>query len=682
MLAGLLLEAGQVVTVRRLVDLLWGSTPPRSARTAVHVYVSGLRRALAELPEATLVTCGQGYQLDVDPQLVDLHLFRQLVAEARSVDDDTRASELLRGALDLWHGPALVGAPASPVLDRIRSGLADERLAAIEERIHLDLRLGRHSYALSKLVELAAEHPLREQLAGMLMLALYRCGRQAEALEVFRKIHRRLVDELGIGPGPELESLHQQILDTDVALAAGPEPGVATQQPVSIVPRQLPGGLGRIVGRDRELAALDALFDRRDRAKQAAVPISVISGMAGVGKTALAVYFGHRVVDRCPDGQLYLDLRGFDSSGAPLHPSEALGQFLRALGVPAGQIPVELPERAAMYRSLVAGRQLLIVLDNAATGEQVRPLLPGTPGSVVLVTSRNRLDGLVAHEDAHQLPLDTLTPSASAELLACVLGARRAEEEPRALAELARLCGQLPLALRMVAANLAARPGGRISDVVGRMTDGNQLAALGALDEEKPVVRAAFDGSYRGLRLEARQLFRRLGLLPGPEFSADAAAKLAGGTVAQAVRQLDQLANAHLVEHVGRDRFRLHELLHRYALERVRIEDSQPDRESAVRRLVGWYLHTAKAALAFLSPEFLRLPKPRTGDSPPKAVFTRGADATAWLDVERANLLAARDLAARCGPDTVAGEFADVLAGLFRPDRRLAGWCPTTAVQV
>lgn len=424
------------------------------------------------------------------------------------------------------------------------------------------------------------------------------------------------------------------------------------------VPRQLPADVAAFTGRSADLAELDGLL----AAPRTAVVIAAIVGMAGVGKTALAARWGHRVRDRFADGQLYVNLRGYDTA-APMRPIEALAHFVHALGGPSDGVPADVQTAAGLYRSLLADRRMLIVLDNAANADQVRPLLPGAPTCVVLVTSRDRLGGLVAHDGAHRLTLDVLSTDEAHGLLVSVLGPERMAAEPDAAGTLAAACSNLPLALRIAAANVANHPWSSISEHAVALRGGHPLAALEIDDDQQMGVRCAFESSYRTLGAAAQRLFRLLGPAPALDVTAEAAAALAGTAVADADRQLNRLAAAHLlIPHAPR-RYACHDLLRRYAADRAEEEDSPDDRQAAVRRLLDWYLYRADTAAKVLYPHRLRLPV-QVG----AAVHTDLVDAAgalAWLDDERANLVAAVAHAAAHGPRPVAWLLADTLRGYF-----------------
>ncbi|HVQ89570.1 MAG TPA: tetratricopeptide repeat protein [Mycobacteriales bacterium] len=443
-------------------------------------------------------------------------------------------------------------------------------------------------------------------------------------------------------------------------------------------PAQLPADVAAFTGRAEALDRLDGLLAA---GPATAVVISAITGTAGVGKTALAVHWAQQARGRFADGQLYVNLRGYDA-GPAVRPVEALARFLHALGVPPEQVPVDLEEAAGLYRSLLADRRMLIVADNAGHPDQVRPLLPGSPGCLVLVTSRDQMAGLVARDGAQRLTIDVLTPAEAGTLLGRVLGPARVAAEPAAADQLARLCGYLPLALRIAAANLTDRPGRSIESFAAELAGGDRLSALGVAGDEQAAVRAAFDLSYATLAAPARLLFRRLGLAPGPDITAPAATALISPTAEPAdqptERVLDRLAAAHLLGQPAPGRYALHDLLRHYAAERADRDDSGADRAAAVRRLLDWYLHTADAAARVLYPTMIRLdlPEPGTDGAPPGA-FADHIAALAWLTAERDNLLAAIRFAAEHGPRPAAWLLADTIRGYFWHARYTVDWLET-----
>ncbi len=473
--------------------------------------------------------------------------------------------------------------PATLAVEAEAARLEEQRLAALEARIDADLACARHAVLIPELRKLVLDYPLRERLWGQLVLALYRSGRQADALSAYREIHQLLEAELGVEPGAALRRLHQRILSADAALDAPARSAPGARATPAPVPRQLSADVAGFTGRGEHLRRLGQLLGG-DGQGPAALVIAAIVGTAGVGKTALAVHWAHQVAGRFADGQLYVDLRGV-ARRPPLPPAEALAQLLRALGVPAAQVPPELEEAAGTYRSLLAGRRVLVVLDNAASPDQVRPLLPGSPTCLVVVTSRNQLRGLVAKDDARLLTLDVLGRDEAAALVGRVIGDARVRAEPAATAELARLCAHLPLALRIAGANLADHPGQPIADYTAELAEGDRLAKLVVGGDEQTAVRSSLDLSYQRLAPPERRLFRLLGLVPGPDVSAAAAAALAGTTPERAELVLDRLALAHLLARRAPGRFAVHDLLRLYAIDRALREESEQEREVATRRL-------------------------------------------------------------------------------------------------
>ncbi|HEU5416565.1 MAG TPA: BTAD domain-containing putative transcriptional regulator [Streptosporangiaceae bacterium] len=700
-LAVLALEAGRPVELARLVDLAWPDDPPRTATHAIRVCVSALRAALRGVTGAGIRLHGSGYALAADPMSIDVHRFRALLARARAAGDDEARATLLAEALALWSGPALSGVATPQAQQRLCAGLEETRLGAVEDRLDAQLRLGRHHELLDELPGLVAAYPLRERLAGQLMLARYRDGRAAEALAGYRRYREQLADELGLDAGPALQQLELAILRND--------PGALTPQPArqagarpagapaggsgpgdtgpggtgpgggaaGPVPAQLPPAAAGFAGRAEALAGLD----RQLAARPPAGPIVVIAGTAGVGKTALAVHWAHQHRETFGDGQLYVNLAGY-APGSPMPPERALAGFLRALGVSAERIPLEADEASALYRSLLADRRVLVVLDNARGPDQVRPLLPGGPGCMTVITSRDRLDGLTVREGAQSLILPVLRTDEALALLAGLLGAPRTGADPVAVAEVAALCARLPLALRIAAAHLTRHPDQPVASLVAELREGNRLAVLSVAGDEQSAVRAAFDLSYATLSPGSRQLFQLVGLHPGADLSVHAAAALAGLDVAQARAVLADLTSAHLVDEPAAGRFAVHDLLRLYAGERAAREASAADREAAAARLCEFYLRAADAAARVLHPHMQRLPlpakygAPAAGAGAPATVLglATHAGALAWLEAERPNLVAIVTWAGEHGPREPAWLIADAMRGYFWMRRYATDW--------
>jgi DNA-binding SARP family transcriptional activator len=678
-LAVLLLDAGRAVPVEVLIDRVWGEEPPRSARSVVYGYVARLRALIAsgQDPGVSLSRRPGGYLLQAAPDQVDLARFRRLVADAAAAGNDERAGAALGEAVALWRGPALDGLD-SPWLNGMRATLELERAGAAADLNDIRLRRGEHGALAGELTAQAEAAPADERLTGQLMLALYRCGRKADALRWYELTRRHLADELGADPGPQLAALHQQILRADPALAAP-----SAMRAAMPVPRELPADVPTFTGRAAELAELDRLLGpgRADPAQAApargpAAVISAVSGTAGVGKTALAVHWAHRSADGFPDGQLHVNLRGYDPA-RPVTADDALDGFLRALGVPGPDIPPGLEERAARYRSLLSGKRMLVVLDSAGHAEQVRPLLPGTPGCAVLVTSRDALAGLVARDGATRLDLDLLPLDEAVALLTELIGAP-AEADPGAVAELARQCARLPLALRVAAELAAARPAVPLKDLVAHLAgQQRRLDLLDAAGDPRTAVRAVFSWSYQQLSADAARMFRLLGIHPGPDISVPAAASLAAVAEADARRLVRELARAHLIAEHLPGRYAVHDLLRAYAAEQARQTDTDTGRREATGRVLDHYLHTAARAALPLDPsmEPVAVAPPRPGTAPEQPADY--PQTLAWFEAEHQVLLAALALAAESGFDAHAWQLPWAMESFLRVRGHWQEWAAT-----
>jgi len=675
LLATLLLQPRRVVPHWQLVEAMWDGRPPANAQASLHNQVLRLRRAFGDAGAGRIRTQQPGYLLDVQDDEVDVCRFKDLYQHGRTAylrADWTGAVANLDAALALWRGAPLVDVPAPVLLDREVPQLEESRLRAWELRIDAELNLGRHGDVIAELQSLTAAHPLREHLFSQLMLAYYRAGRQAEALAAYRRLRQTLADDLGVEPTADLQRMHRRMLAADEALLTVGGSGAGGQAAVTAlpVPAQLPIPPEPFVGRRGELCRLDEI---QAGVAAGGTGITVIAGTAGVGKTALAIHWAHHAAARFPDGQLYLDLRGYAST-PPMRALEALSMMLVALGVPAVQIPVDVDSAAAAYRSAVSGRRLLIVLDNAAGPEQVRRLLPGEPGCQVVITSRDRLTGMIVREGATRLGLDVLTPDESRTLLAGLLGGERVGAEPVAADDLARTCAHLPLALRITAADLVDHPDRGIGEQVTRLSRGGRLDALAINGDPQSTVRTTFDLSYDALSDRTRRMFRLLGLLPGPDVTAEAAAALAATTPAHATVALDQLGQAYLLRQLPAARYGLHDLLREYAAERADLEEPPVDRDAALGRLLDWYLATVDGAARLLFPHILRLPMQRPPEGAAPLPFADRRSALTWLSSERTNLVAAVERAAECGFHRGASRLADALRGYFWQARCTADW--------
>ncbi len=650
LLAALLTQAGQTVPADVLAELVWNGAPPDGAAVTLRSHVMRLRRALGPTAGSRLVTRHPGYLVEAGEQELDLLRFTALCRQggaALRAGTWHEASGVLREALCLWRGEPLGDVKSEMLTTREVPRLTEMRLQALEARIDADLHLGRHAEVIIELEQLAAAHRFRERLHALLMLALYRGDRQADALAVYRQARTMLIEELGAEPGARLRELHQQVLTADPALKLHEPSRLAVIDVHQAVPLELPAMTANFTGRTKELAALSALVDHSVKQAHETLIISAIGGTAGVGKTALAVHWAHRAAKRFPDGQLYVDLRGYDPA-QPMSATDALAGFLRALGVPGKDVPLEEDMRAARYRSLLAGRRVLVLLDNAGSAEQVQPLLPGTPGCVVIVTSRDSLAGLVARNGAIRLDLDLL-PEADAVSLLQVLIGERADAEPDAVRELAGQCCRLPLALRVAAELAAARPAEPLARLASELADQRRrLELLDAGGDQRTAVRAVFSWSYRHLDAAAARAFRLAGLHPGRDFDGYALAALAGTGPEQIRRILAVLVRAHLLRQVGADHYGMHDLLRAYARE-LAASDGEDAKRAALTGLLEYYLHAAATAIdAVLPAEARRPPRvPRSASSAPP--MDEPAVARAWLVAEQANLVGAAVYAAANG---------------------------------
>jgi DNA-binding SARP family transcriptional activator/tetratricopeptide (TPR) repeat protein len=788
-LVGMLaLHAGAVVATSRLVDALWPDDPPRTAVRTLHSHAARVRKALVDCGLAdALVTRGPGYLLAVPRGAVDAFRFEDGVRAARdelAAAAPDRAAAGLEAALALWQGDALADGSAGGWVATEVARLHGLRLAAAEELWELRLRAGRHVEAVAELDRLLGRYPTRERLVGLLMLALYRCGCPADALDRFERLRARLADELGADPGPALQRLHTAILRGEPALDLGygesaatggrpvpgqtagtaapsrpdgtgppstrpdgasstptrpdgtgstprrpdgtgstsarphgtgstsarphgasstsarphgtgptptrpdgtgptstqlaavtagpPEPAPpAADRPAtsptapsppaasSPVPAQLPPPVGHFAGRTDELRELDEWLAEPGSGPR----IAVVRGAAGIGKTAFAVQWTRGVRDRFPDGQLYLDLRGHAADTA-LAASDALAQALRALGVPADRIPAELADQVGSYRSLVHDKRVLLLLDNAANADQVLPLVPTGDASLLVVTSRHDLAALPIYHAVRPIDLTVLSAPDATTLLDRVVGADRVRSEAAAAATLVELCGRLPLALRVAAAKLAARPRRRIEDLVGELAGQDRLDAL-SVEGDSRGLRAVFASAYGALTEPAARLFRLLGLQPGTSFTVPMAAAAAGVPAELARHATGELAAAHLIEDAGGGRYRFHDLIRLYAADRARAQEPDACRTAAVSRILDWYLAVADAVNRTLDPSRDRV-VPAGRFEPDQLPFgPTPAAALSFLDGEHANLLSTVEYAAAEGQETVAWQLCYLLAGYF-----------------
>ncbi|OKI25026.1 hypothetical protein A6A25_33480 [Saccharothrix sp. CB00851] len=660
-LAALLAEPNRRQGLDVLVDRVWGDRPPRQARSTLYGYLYRLRQAFADVTGVVIDRTQAGYVLPVDEDVVDLHRFRGLLRRSRG-EEDRVARASVEEALGLWRGPALSGLGGAWA-EAVRRGLAQERWQAVLHRNDVVLRLGRHGEVLAELSAMAEENPLDERLAGQLIVALHRSGRQADALHHYQVVRRRLAEELGADPGPDLRELHQLVLAGEVSVRE--ERAVAAP-----TPRELPAVPRLFVGRADQLARIDKALAPSGGAS----PMSAVVGPAGSGKTSLALHWAHRAVERFPDGQLHADLRGFDPTGPPVSPSVVMGRFLTALGVPAASVPTEVEAQTALYRSVVAGRRLLVVLDNARDTDQVLPLLPGSGTCAVLITSRHRLIGLAATHGMPTVELDVLSDAEARELLAGHVGAQRMHEEPDAVAALLEWCAGLPLAVAVIGARAAAYPDFPLDALVAELHEADGLDLPGAT-ELSASLRAVFAASYRVLPPPVARAFALLGAAPGPDTSSAAAAELLGESTPRARQLLGHLENWHLVRQHVPGRYRMHDLVRLYAAERAR-DDHRAELEAGLRRVVLHYARTGLAAEGVLYP--YEDPSALGESVPADPGFAGEADALTWLASEYGCLSAAQELAARHGWGAVVWQLAWSLDTFQRRqgliDDQLAVW--------
>ena len=667
-LGALVLDANRVVRVDQLIDALWYDDPPATARTQVQICVSGLRQALTPLGDrVAIITRAPGYVLRVSRELVDLLVFQDLAAESEMLSRDGRGAEAaqrLREALALWHGPTLSGTP-SRVLQARAAQLDERRLGTIEAYAELELRLGRHHGLAEELMPLVDEHPLRERMRGQLMLALYRDGRQADALRAYRDGRAILVDQLGLEPGDDLRALERAILAGDpglrgeapaapVTLAAVTEP----HPPVKVVPAMLPTDLSNFTGREALIEALESALD-------AAKPVAMLMGKPGVGKTSLALHVAQRLCLSYPDGQLYADLGG--TRPEPASPIDVLGRFLRALGLPGEAIPEGLDDLVLVYRRLLDGRRVLIVLDDAESDPQIGPLIPRAGPCGVIVTSRVRL---LSQPQATVVEVDVMDSEQSVRLLGSVIGDARVAAERAAAEALTRLVGGLPLALRVVAARLAARPHWSLAWMRDRLAD--ERRRLDELAHGSLMVRASLALSYDGLEHDARQLFRFLAGLDSVTFPVWVGATLLDSDVFRASDLLEVLVDVQLLEISavdlnGSPRYKFHEIIRLFAREQLERDESADLRHDNLIRVGGGWLSLAQQAHRHIYGGDYTVVLGQSPLFPPPSEYADNVleDPMRWLEAERVNLCAVVAQAARAGADELAWSLAVAMVALF-----------------
>lgn len=717
-LAVLLLHPGQVVSTERLITEVWPDETPARATNLISVYVHRLRRLIGDPEGKVLTTRAPGYQLLVDPEVIDVGQFAQLATEGRralSSGDFEQASTVLGAALGLWQGSrALTDVPPSALVSAEASRLEESRVETFQLRIQADLGCGRHAQVVSELHRLLADYPLREELWALLMRALYTSGRQAEALAAYAQAREVIADELGVDPSAELQQLYERILRAEPAgrsVSSTPVPAdspFATPVPTALVepappgqaadapgepgtqagpgpplPRvaQLPADIPDFTGRSDQLRRLyDLLSWPRQPDSPGAVVVAAVIGAGGLGKTTLAVHAAHLLRTHYPDGQLYANLQG--AAPNPAAPSDVLARFLRDLGMDPARIPVDAEERAAQYRTLLTDRRVLIVLDDAKDAAHVRPLLPGSASCAVLVTTRSRMPDLAG---SRFVDLDVLELDEARTMFATIIGPGRAEAEPQATDEVLIACAGLPLAIRIAGARLAARSGWSVRTIASRLSD--ERRRLDWLKTGDLAVRACFEVSFTSLprqpgsdAVDPAHAFRLLGIWPGSAIGLPAAATLIGqddGSVADA---LEVLVDAQLLQSPAPDRYRFHDLLKAYAADRAQREETASGRDEAIQRLLAWYLHTVDAVAHMVSPHRYQfeLAAPGLGGEPP--AFHSVNQALNWCEEERTNLVAATRQAAAAGLHEIAWQLPVAAVAFFNRRTYWADWVETNQI--
>ncbi len=680
LLAGLLVTAGRTQETSRLIDVLWDDGVS-GTRDALQMQMVRLRRAVGDQIASRIITRSNGYLIEVRSDELDISRFTDLCGHGRRAAQEEnweQAIQLLREALDLWSGSPFEDVPSERLQVEYAPHLLETHLEAIELSIDAQLNMGYQRNLVAELRELVRNHPFREGFVGQLMLALHCSGRRADALATYRNARHRLVTELGVEPGAKLQALQQQILGGDeTGVVVAPIRSAAQIRRAGSAPAQLPADIGDFTGRVDYLSELEELLRTcHGPQERTAVTVVAFTGAGGVGKTTLAVHAAHRHRGRFPDGQLYINLRG--TGDQPVAPGDALGQFLRGLGLDWPAIPVEADERAALYRSMLSGRRVLVVLDDARDAAHVRPLIPAGSRNAVLITSRDRLVSLDAVERLH---LGVLDEDEARALFTRIVGDIRVTAEPDATVQVLAVCAGLPLAVRIAAAHLAAQPARTIDALAGQLTDVAQR--LDVLQADDRSVRASFQVSYAALTRAARvggadpmRVFRLLSLWDGPAISLPAAAAMTG--LPESVTEVcaETLVRAHLLESLSPRQFQFHDLMQVYALEQAVHEETEADRVLAIRRIFAWYLHTAEGARSLIEP-YRRSPFLPADIEVTALAFKSRDEAVSWCDSERANLVSATRQQARQGFDNYAWRLPTALAPYYNLRKLWTDWITT-----
>ena len=701
LLAALLLRAGQTVATGRLIDEVWGDGDkvPGRAANLISVYMHHLRRLIGDADGSVLVTRSPGYRAELAPGALDAQRFAELTAAGRrelAAGNPVQAATLLAGALALWRGRALADVPSSALVSAEAARLEEARLEAQTLRIEADVRCGRGAEVVGELRRLLADDPLREELWALLLEALHGAGLSAAALTEYARAREIIADELGVDPGARLQQVYASILNADAAVPAarpgaapspdgertapGADQAATAEQPAGPAPdqvpapAQLPADIADFTGRSGQVEQLCALLAGAGReGNPEAVPVVVVVGTGGLGKSTLAVHAAHLLAAQFPDGQLHVNLLG---ATQPVSPAEVLARFLRDLGVDPAHMPAGEEERATAFRTRLAGRRVLVVLDDARDAAQVRPLLPGSATCAVLITSRSRLPELVG---TRIMDLEVLPPAEARILFARVAGEERAAAEPAATDRVLAACAGLPLAIRIAGARLAARGGWNVHYLAGRLAD--ERRRLDELRAGNLAVRASFEVSFASLAsaatpggVDPAHAFRLLGTWTGPSIPLAAAAALLGVDEADAADALEVLVDAHLLDEPEPDQFRFHDLLRVYAADRARAQEPEEERQAAVIRILSWYLHTMEAAAKIISPRHARVPLEPLPPEVRPLEFGSLEDALDWCERQRAGLTAAPRLASESGLHKLAWRLAAAAMSFYYRHSHWTDW--------